>query len=336
MQWNECVQICPNPVCPRRDLRKSNSKGYFLELCLKSQLETIMSRIDIQKALKKQKKKISNKVDGVWDITSGSLYQKFMGEGGPFSSVHPYNMSFSLNTDGVNLVKSQTWSIWPVYLMINKLPYSMRIQKQNMIIAGVWFSLVKPVMNLFLGPIRKALASIEKDGISISIDGEMHTCRGFLICATCDIPAKALVLGMKQHNGEYSCTRCQQSGRNYRTDTKGNVRVFPYQTEDPTGPSRTHENYQADAISATTTGVPTRGIKGPSPLLGLQCFDIIRGTTVDYMHCILQGVTKLMCSLWFAGKNSKELFSLNKLTPTVDKRLKNINPVQSITRKPRI
>lgn len=43
------------------------------------------------------------------------------------------NISFTLNTDGVLIFKSSKFSIWPVYLMINELPFKTRTQSENML-----------------------------------------------------------------------------------------------------------------------------------------------------------------------------------------------------------
>ena len=60
-----------------------------------------------------------------------------------------------------------------------------------------------------------------------------------VICCTCDLPAKALILNMIQFNGAYECGFCEQSGKSLRTENGGNVRVFPYQIESPKGEPRT-------------------------------------------------------------------------------------------------
>ena len=38
----------------------------------------------------------------------------------------PDNISFLINTDGVPVFKSSKVSIWPLYLIINELPYGKR------------------------------------------------------------------------------------------------------------------------------------------------------------------------------------------------------------------
>ena len=48
------------------------------------------------------------------------------------------------------------------------------------------------------------------------------------------------------------------------------------------------------------------GIKGVNVSMALEDFDLTIGIVVDYMHCILLGVTKTMMELWFLPKNNKK------------------------------
>ena len=58
------------------------------------------------------------------DVYDGALYQNLSKPGNFLSS--PQNISFFGNTDGVALIKSTGWSVWPVYLVINELPPLLR------------------------------------------------------------------------------------------------------------------------------------------------------------------------------------------------------------------
>ena len=49
-----------------------------------------------------------------------------------------------------------------------------------------------------------------------------------------------------------------------------------------------------------------KGIKGVSPLLALDWFDIVKGTVPDYMHGALLGMTKAMLKLFFAPANKQK------------------------------
>lgn len=48
------------------------------------------------------------------------------------------------------------------------------------------------------------------------------------------------------------------------------------------------------------------GIKVVNVFMALEDFDLTIGIVVDYMHCILLGVTKTMMELWFLPKNNKK------------------------------
>ena len=58
------------------------------------------------------------------DIYGGAEYKKLM-EPGQFLS-HAENVSFCLNTDGIQVFKSSNTEIWPIWLQINELPPAMR------------------------------------------------------------------------------------------------------------------------------------------------------------------------------------------------------------------
>ena len=67
----------------------------------------------------------------------------------------------------------------------------------------------------------------------------------------------------------------------------------------------------------------------------LSHYDIIRGTTIDYMHCVLLGVMKLLMSLWFGTTHNSQRYYIGRKIVLIDKRLAEINPPSIITRKPR-
>lgn len=58
------------------------------------------------------------------DVYDGSLYQGKFGPGGFLSEKH--NLSVKLNTDGVAIFRSSQFGVWPLFLLINELPPSLR------------------------------------------------------------------------------------------------------------------------------------------------------------------------------------------------------------------
>ena len=67
------------------------------------------------------------------DIYDGAVYQELCQEGEILS--YPGNISFNWYTDGVPVFKFSKWAFWPVYLIINELPYDQRFRKENVILA---------------------------------------------------------------------------------------------------------------------------------------------------------------------------------------------------------
>ena len=90
-----------------------------------------------------------------------------------------------------------------------------------------------------------------------------------------------------------------------------------------------------DAQQAVQQKSPVNGIKGPCWFPALNYHDIILGTAVDYMHCALEGVMKLLFELWFTSRESQEEpFNISKYVEDVDRRIGEIKPPNRISRCP--
>lgn len=64
------------------------------------------------------------------DFKDANIYQQF-------HLKNPQNcFTFTLNTDGISLCKKSKLSIWPIILVINELPLSVRYCIENTIITG--------------------------------------------------------------------------------------------------------------------------------------------------------------------------------------------------------
>lgn len=77
------------------------------------------------------------------------------------------------------------------------------------------------------------------------------------------------------------------------------------------------------------------GVKGPSWLQTIPQFDIIKGTSFDYMHCVLLGVTRLLLRLWFTPSHRSELWYIGNKTHQIDRLLTSILPPDEMKRTPR-
>ena len=65
------------------------------------------------------------------DVYDGSLYRSKCSPGGFLSE--KYNLSVKLNTDGVAIFRSSQFGVWPLFLLINELPPSLRYVNKSKI-----------------------------------------------------------------------------------------------------------------------------------------------------------------------------------------------------------
>ena len=116
-----------------------------------------------------------------------------------------------------------------------------------------------------------------------------------------------MVYNITQYNGFHGCSHCLQSGETFKVGQRGKVHIYPYKQDNPTGPKCINEQLRQHNQEAVDTGKVVFGVKGPSWLAVIPSYNIVEGNVVDYMHCVLLGVTKMLLKLWFDTENSSEM-----------------------------
>ena len=283
-----------------------------------------------------QEKKESGKTTNIEDIIDGKNFTRFFMEGGFLRN--RYHLAFQMNTDGVALFRSSTFSIWPVYMIICDLPPKLRYTRKCRIFAGLWFGYTKPIFATFMQCFTEIMHQLYRDGVSVKIPSEDKpvTVTGITISSSMDAPAKCLFMCMVQFNGRCGCPYCTSSGSNVRTDKGGNCRVYPYvkkvdRTTDMQ--ERTHEQTFRDASLAREQKIAgqknseVNGIKGLSPVFGLPGYDVIKGTSIDYMHTVLLGIVKMFMSRWFDTAYRHLPYYCEDKISLCDSRRANIKPL---------
>lgn len=305
------------------------NKNYFITGNLDRQLSDVLARPGAWQSIVDQFDVSSNSVT---DITSGTEYYALK-ERGKFLN-QKNHITLSLFTDGIPLFKSSGTSLWPVYLLINELPRKKRFLRKNMILWGVWQGAGKPNMTMFLTPLVQDLNKLYSQGMKLIIDNQEILCKAKLVVVTMDLQARASVLHMTQHNGEFPCNFCMESGEVVTSlSGKGHNRAFGY--KEIGSQTRTDENIRQDSKQAQQQKVRIHGFTGESVLLYLHDFSLVTNVTIDYMHGILLGVTKKLLTIWTDTRNSAETFYIGKHVKNIDKLLKNICPPYLISRLPR-
>jgi hypothetical protein len=77
------------------------------------------------------------------------------------------------------------------------------------------------------------------------------------------------------------------------------------------------------------------GVKGPTQLSQLPCFDLVAGFVVDNLHCVDLGVARQLGHLLFDSSNHQNSWYIGNKPQEIDDRLKKIHPPNEITRLPR-
>ena len=103
--------------------------------------------------------------DTLQDIQDGKLYQELLKPGG-FLSV-PEHTGLILCSDGVQLFKSSNQSFWPVLLAVTSLPPGIRMNAENLILAGVWQGTGKPPIQAVLSEVLEKIDKIYTSGIPV-------------------------------------------------------------------------------------------------------------------------------------------------------------------------
>ena len=260
----------------------------------------------------------------ICDIQDGSKY-KHLQKPGKFLS-YPEHTGLILNTDGVAIFKSAKHSLWPICLSVTNLPPHLRMRKDFILLAGIWFGPTKPKMSVILEPILAEIMELNILGTEVETTGGKKTIRTKLILSVFDLPAKCTAVNMKQFNGRYGCLYCNHPGESlmkgctiYRPGTSCEL--------------RTHESVNRHAEEALKSGEAAEGIKGYSILS--KYIDVVDDIPIDYMHAVLEGVVKQITGMWFNSKHHKSSFYIGNRVKEVDRMLVKIKPPSHFRRSPR-
>lgn len=218
--------------------------------------------------------------------------------------------------------------MWPVYLVILNLPPKVRMNANNIILAGIWAGRSKPPMKLLLDPVLKVLRQLSTIGISISMPSGQQTIRAKLIMGVFDLPAKASVLCMKQFNGESGCSVCYHPGQRLSNCARVYLPKLPAYHE------RTHTEWLSAATRAQVTGQVVGGIMGRSPLLSSN-FDLVASIPIDYMHAVLEGVVRRLVNMWINSIHHLQPYYIGRKIATIDNQLLQQRPPSEFSRPPR-
>ncbi|XP_077541965.1 uncharacterized protein LOC144154323 [Haemaphysalis longicornis] len=314
-------EVCDRKVSVASARNKSN---FFITLNVRKQLSTLVqnTKDSLAEGLALRSEQCG---DEVTDIVSGAAFRELREN----EKLGVDDLTLTINTDGSPVFKSSKTSMWPLQFTLNELPPSVRFK--HPVLAGLWFGPGHPEMQTFLSRFTDEISAMTP--IVWEHEGSVHCSRVFVLCCAVDAPARAAVMNMILHNGCHGCPRCFTS----TTRSGGSLRYTSQQTE-----PRTHLGVVRDMHMAFVQDERFNGFNGPSALMNLRGFNLVHGVSVDYMHCVLQGVCKQVTELMFYNPMKGNPTSIPAYyigdPPTlkkVNQRLLSIHPPHCVTRLPR-
>lgn len=303
---------------------KTTDSDYFVYIPILQQLEeSIKSNID--EILEYHSKVLSK--NEITDIHSADIFQRAQRN-------YPDHIILILvvNTDGAKVYKSTTESLWLIQLYMGYLPPQKRFLSTNIAIVAAHVGSKKPNMKDFFYPFLRDLREInESNGIHISHNEKTYRFMPLILCACCDLPAKADLQGMVGHSGRFGCGFCFHPGEPVKSqnNNKSVIRFLKGCYE-----LRTHANTIAtyDKLNQKKS---INGVKGISCMVAAKEFDLINGFGIDHMHCAELFMKKLL-NLWLDTKNhSKPYYIKKKHQEYLNQRVMSQKPVSEIIRRPR-
>lgn len=204
-KFNESTKFVHCQSCGIKiELKTTDNRNFFVTFDVRTQIRDF-----IETNSDYYLKVVSEPRDGVYrDIYDGKVYKQYVACL-PAEDKQSY-ATMIFNTDGASVFKSSTYSLWPIQLTLNELPF--RTRHDNPIVFALWFGKDKPILSAFLEEFTKQMNVLASSGIKCNFGDTWKTIKVFTICACVDTVARAPMLCFTQFNGKYGCNWCLHPG----------------------------------------------------------------------------------------------------------------------------
>lgn len=323
----KCKKLCDESgecrLC--KCITKKNKSNFVVKIAIKQQIKYLVHKYfpDILSYKNREKEKCS-----ISDIDDGLLFTKLSNEN-PDCML----LTFTINSDGAPIYNSSNKSMWPIQLYANFLPPKIRFNKENILLYMLYVSKEKPDFKELFYHLAKEINELQEQKMAFFYNEKIFTCIPIIMLGAFDLPARAMASSLKQYSGQKSCVFCLHPGKQI-VDRNGQKYIRYVRTNEEIE-SRTHHG----VISAITKmGTKDKyGLTDIPPMALFKSFDLTNGYSIDYMHNIVLGVTKLLINLWMGDHRAtkKKAPILPKNRNTLNQRIVKLKPCSYITRKPR-
>lgn len=143
---------------------RPNETNYFVSLPIEKQIKQSITN----KWRYLEERADSNVVGNITDVCDGEIVKEISEK---FNCSDTTICSLSLNFDGASRYKSNNLSIWPIQLVQNFLPPSIRYHRENIIIAGLYYGKHKPDCLEYFLPLINELKRFVDRNIEMQLHG---------------------------------------------------------------------------------------------------------------------------------------------------------------------
>lgn len=224
----------------------------------------------------------------------------------------PTDIAMGLSTDGFGPFKRRKQTCWPIIVFNYNLPPEIRFHLIHIICLGIIPGPKKPKdVDSFLLPAIEEFSSLAR-GVA-AFDARFHRAfalHAYLILIFGDMPAIAMLMRMKGHNGLHPCRACNIIGIR-DSESSGTTHYTPlHHSSTPSYdglnlPLRTHDEIirQATHVAwASNDAEEARrakqfGINGLALLSTLSSISFPTSFPHDFMH-IVENILPALASLW--------------------------------------
>ncbi|RXW12674.1 hypothetical protein EST38_g13181 [Candolleomyces aberdarensis] len=247
------------------------------------------------------------------------------------------DVALGFATDGFAPFKNRKQTCWPILVYNYNLPPDIRFHHEHLICVGVIPGPKKPKdADSFLWPFVFELLELAL-GVKTfhKVYDRLFMLRAYPILGGGDMPAVAMLMLMKGHNGIFPCRMCKIRGLLKPGTTTHYVpliapRSLPIppghpQSYDPSNlPLRSHQEFLQDGAYAQSAPNVTQseqrarasGIKGQPLLALLPSLFFPFSFPFDFMHLIYENVIKTLISFWCGTfkdlDHNDEAYSIDK------------------------
>ena len=109
-----------------------------------------------------------------------------------------------------------------------ELPPQERCKFENILLTGLWYGKSKPHVPLFLKHYTSKLFNMANGSNCNNETCELVSSVFRILSVVPHLPAKALLLNIKQYNGKFGCSMCKHPGRYSHSARQIHARLYEY------------------------------------------------------------------------------------------------------------